>query len=899
MTDTGTAAAAKPVDEGKEQAVMTRVGRRSDFGWEGRGWKFTVEELENPPSLKKSSRMGCDQADPLWRAQQLRYDKEHRSQAHKLMLEICKRLKTKAVVIAGAMTIYQRFLALVSFAENNLHDTVAASVLLASKVEDFKIHIKDVLIATNKVANHAIIGRLDPSEAYKRFKDRVVKVENKIMSALGFDFLIEHAYPHANDLILYFRRMGWVREDMRALISKGCCHLLSQSLKWTMCLEYPPTFRARLATYLSLLVNHVRPPPSGEWTEVLQFKDPGRLERATEQWLETLDNDTGKSGTKITRKRVTDALAEQRDDAQWRNRIASALGRPSVTTNKIFDGRRPSMPPPPPKVPLSHSRGATGGGLTCGKVSTNDISSCMGQHRASYSTKPPTHATTSKRKRMEAGAGTASDTAEKRPRPRPPLPRGVPPNNARSSSSWTSRSGPPATTNKPKACPPRPPSTPKPRPPNTPKPRPPTTPRPPSMPKPLRRSTPLPPNTPKLNKSFTPSPPNAPKPPVTLAARSPSTRKPQPPTTPKPRQPNTPNLLKKPAPRPPTTPKPLQMSTRLTVTTTMVLESLTPRPPCTHNLLKKPTPQPPTTPKPFQTSKPLPVTTIKGLESLTHPPPSTPKPIGMPITPPPPCTPNSLTSSAPLPVSTAMPPVTPTPRTPSALEPKSEPTSCAGSKPPSMPKGASTVASAASSRLPSYGKAPRPPLTARPTPLGKAPPAKKPRPLPCPRLPPKTHLSRVDSVGDSSLTNTGPVLDSADSKRQCNGGSSQMAFKAKADACMESNGGADSTRGGGLDGKTMDRRESGMLAQDDRNNRKRSRDESTEDASAEPHGSRGKRPKTGSDSEGASGSEGGSTSTSSPGKTDGTDDDEIEEGEIVEMPNRPVFERACAAWGAR
>ncbi|CAN0002171.1 unnamed protein product [Ectocarpus sp. 6 AP-2014] len=522
MTDTG-AAAAKPVDDGKEQAVMTRVGRRSDFGWEDRGWKFTLEELENPPSVKKSSRMGCGQIDPLWRAKQLRYDKEHRAQAHKVMLEICKRLKTKAVVIAGAMTIHQRFLALVSFTEINLHDTVAASVLLASKVEDFKIHIKDVLIVTNEVANYAIIGRSDPSEAYQRFKTRVVKVEIKIMSALGFDFLIEHAYPHANDLILHFQRMGWVRKNMGALISKGCCHLLSQSLKWTMCLEYPPTFRARLATYLSLLVHNVPPPQSGEWTEVLQFKDPGQLERATEEWLETLDNDTGKSGTKITRHRVTKALAKQRDDAQRRKRIASALGRPSMTTNKTVDGRRPSMPPPPPpKVLLLHSRGATGGGLTCGKVSTKDSSSCKGQQRASFSSKPPTHASTSKRKRMEAGAGTASNTAEKRPRPRPPLPRGALPNNARSSSSWTSKSGPPATTTQPKACTPRPPSTPKPRLPNTPKPRPPNTPkprlpntpkprppntsRPPNMPKPLGRSTPLPPNTPKPKKSSPPPP---------------------------------------------------------------------------------------------------------------------------------------------------------------------------------------------------------------------------------------------------------------------------------------------------------------------------------------------------------------------------------------------------------
>lgn len=37
---------------GKECAVITKVGKRSDLGWESRGWKFTQEELANPPSLR-------------------------------------------------------------------------------------------------------------------------------------------------------------------------------------------------------------------------------------------------------------------------------------------------------------------------------------------------------------------------------------------------------------------------------------------------------------------------------------------------------------------------------------------------------------------------------------------------------------------------------------------------------------------------------------------------------------------------------------------------------------------------------------------------------------------------------------------------------------------------------
>lgn len=40
-----------------------------------------------------------------------------------------------------------------------------------------------------------------------------------------------------------------------------------------MCLEHPPHFRARLVTYLSLLVNNIVPPPGRGWADVIEFED--------------------------------------------------------------------------------------------------------------------------------------------------------------------------------------------------------------------------------------------------------------------------------------------------------------------------------------------------------------------------------------------------------------------------------------------------------------------------------------------------------------------------------------------------------------------------------------------------------------------------------------------------
>ncbi|CAB1100525.1 unnamed protein product [Ectocarpus sp. CCAP 1310/34] len=122
---------------GKERAVITKVGKRSDLGWESRGWKFTQEELANPPSLRDN--MNDSE------------EKEYRRKAHTFIYDCCQVLRAKALVIAAAMTISQRYFSQVSFRKIDRSDTAAAAIFLASKVEEFRVHIKDVMMVTHRV----------------------------------------------------------------------------------------------------------------------------------------------------------------------------------------------------------------------------------------------------------------------------------------------------------------------------------------------------------------------------------------------------------------------------------------------------------------------------------------------------------------------------------------------------------------------------------------------------------------------------------------------------------------------------------------------------------------------------------------------------------------------------
>lgn len=49
------------------------------------------------------------------------------------------------------------------------------------------------------------------SQEYTRYKDRLLKAENQLVNALGFDFMIEHPFGHASDLLAYLGEEGEAR----------------------------------------------------------------------------------------------------------------------------------------------------------------------------------------------------------------------------------------------------------------------------------------------------------------------------------------------------------------------------------------------------------------------------------------------------------------------------------------------------------------------------------------------------------------------------------------------------------------------------------------------------------------------------------------------------------------
>lgn len=65
-------------------------------------------------------------------------------------------------------------------------------------------------------------SRYGLAQEYEPYKDRVLKMENQLVNALGFDFMIEHPYNHYAYIYQYLVEEGEARELSQRCVPCGC-----------------------------------------------------------------------------------------------------------------------------------------------------------------------------------------------------------------------------------------------------------------------------------------------------------------------------------------------------------------------------------------------------------------------------------------------------------------------------------------------------------------------------------------------------------------------------------------------------------------------------------------------------------------------------------------------------
>ncbi|KAG2491108.1 hypothetical protein HYH03_010552 [Edaphochlamys debaryana] len=206
----------------------------------------TLEDLRtNNPSVK-------DGLDP---------DKERlwRRQYCKLIQDAGQVLKIPQWGIAVGITLCHRFFAVKSMKRNDRFVVATACLFLAAKIEESPRQLRQVIVEVERVRhskNPAALRALDDPAHMERVKEEVLQAERAVLYTLGFDLQIPHPYQPLIDWLKEHRLLADVpNESPFRQLPQNSWNLVNDSLRTTLCLQFPAPHIAHAALYLADLLN--------------------------------------------------------------------------------------------------------------------------------------------------------------------------------------------------------------------------------------------------------------------------------------------------------------------------------------------------------------------------------------------------------------------------------------------------------------------------------------------------------------------------------------------------------------------------------------------------------------------------------------------------------------------
>lgn len=115
------------------------------------------------------------------------------------------------------------------------------SIFLSTKVEETPIKLVEVIRASYSVQHKKQLNL--ESDEYRIFREKVLQMERIMLQTLGFDLKIEHPYKH---LLQFIKKINGEKK-----LAQTAWNFVNDSLRTTLCLQYPPDNIAAAAIYLA------------------------------------------------------------------------------------------------------------------------------------------------------------------------------------------------------------------------------------------------------------------------------------------------------------------------------------------------------------------------------------------------------------------------------------------------------------------------------------------------------------------------------------------------------------------------------------------------------------------------------------------------------------------------
>lgn len=229
-------------------------------------WFFALEQVQNSPSR----RAGLHPDQELFFRQKAAY----------LIQSMGQTLKVPQLCINTAIVYMHRFYMFHTFANFHFNGVAAASLFLASKVEEQYRRTESIIQVL-----YGALGLKTPATNSSEFKEQVealIDNENILLQTFGFDVTVEHPHIYVLDICQL------IKADQK--FTQTSYYLASNSLQLTtMCLKYRLTEIACFCVHLAGQWSRWQIPPLGDGKFWFQLIDESvtmeTLEQMTYEFL--------------------------------------------------------------------------------------------------------------------------------------------------------------------------------------------------------------------------------------------------------------------------------------------------------------------------------------------------------------------------------------------------------------------------------------------------------------------------------------------------------------------------------------------------------------------------------------------------------------------------------------
>ena len=304
----------------------------------------------------------------------------------------CVLLQVSQMTICSAQLIFHRFYFRQSMKDYNILPTALAAVFLATKIEERPRKPRDIVNVFHRVLQlrkRERITTLDPdSDPYHDLRTQMFERELVVLRELGYLLYADHPHKY---LMAYLPSFATADKTRNKRFAQSAWNCLSDAMRTTLPLRYPPEILACAALNLASRLAQVALPISPPWYELFDCSEQqlneasalmADLHGVTRVRYIPLDEDDAKTSVLIEPEYDPNAVPDPSPD------LTVQMGDDSVAPTPMLTDAAPS---PSPTFMDSSTADATAG--ASGSTDAQSASIPAGDNTASGSTRKPSQET--------------------------------------------------------------------------------------------------------------------------------------------------------------------------------------------------------------------------------------------------------------------------------------------------------------------------------------------------------------------------------------------------------------------------------------------------------------------------------------------------------------------------